>query len=182
MRTDYKNINGFEALAVIFAVVGVCLTAVMIFVSLPDRQQREVAGAFDILDIKQEAGQTMQSLELVYNVHAEFLNQFYIAFVQVASISPDEFQSAEKILHQAQKSIGEYADIIGPSFVASNSPEVQITTAGKVAGAIVDLSNRLKYSKKAEPDPKPPQLFVPYGFESMNLKPLGQQIMEILQK
>lgn len=182
MKTNYQNINGFETLAVIFAAVGICLTTIMIFASLPDRQQREVSLAFNILDIREEAGQTMQNLELVFSVHAEFLNQFYIAFVQVASISPDEFQSTGEILHQAESAIGEYADIIGPSFVARNtSSEVQIATAGKVAGAIIDLSNSLKYSKKVEPDPKPPQLSAPYGFKPLDLKPLGEQLGRILQ-
>lgn len=181
MKTNYQNINGFETLAVIFAAVGICLTAAMIFASLPDRQQREVAGAFDILDIREEAGQTMQNLELVFSGQQEFLNQFYIAFIQAASISPGEFQSAGKILHQAESAIGEYADIIGPSFVARNTSEVQIATSGKVAGAIIDLSNILKYSKKVEPDPKPPQFSAPYGFKPLDLKPLGEQVMRILQ-
>ena len=115
MKTDYKNLNLFETLAVVLIAAGLVLTGLVIYSGFNAKQQSHVVAAMQMFDIHEEVSRDWQQAEKLFTVEDKFYNQFYVAFTQVAAIDINP-----QPIHLAKISIG------------------------RVAGASVDLTDRGK--------------------------------------
>src|SRR3989344_8353524 len=84
MRTDYKNINKFEAGVIAAIAAGFVIIGVVLFATLTPRAQASVSSAFSLLDIHSESGSTLENIRFVLETPAQFFEQFYLAFQSLA--------------------------------------------------------------------------------------------------
>lgn len=175
---DFQNLNKFEVAVVGMIVVGFIIFGLIVFCALTPRQQIYVADAIQIFDIHQQAAEAAQSVEFVVNIPNEFYAQFYIAFAEVVTLPSETFEVPTEVISQISSNISlavnELAVEVATNyqkqnnFYASQAPEIQYDYTGKVAGAMIDLSDRLSTVTVLVSEPEK-NLKIPYEYNGPNL-------------
>lgn len=142
-KTDYKNLDLFEASAVTFAAVGVLLLGVISYSSLDEGHQRMVASAFEMFDLHEQAVQQGHAMHaMIFKMPQAALDEFYLAFSD-GMVLPDSAASwVETFAQQTQVAISdtlEFSDRVTIAFyrtVESNN-RFLLPDPGRVAGAAI---------------------------------------------
>jgi len=103
MQTNYKKLSLFDVCTVIVVVVGVFIIGLIIFNYLSLHQQEAFVKSLAILDIDKPFSQSVQNIKTAWNFQQDFYNRFYIAFTQVATISPDAFDGIKQMALGTEK-------------------------------------------------------------------------------
>lgn len=145
MQTNYQKLDWFEAGTVMMIAIGIGLVFLFAFGTLEKHQQEDVASALKMFDIHQQWTKQMESVKFVAAVAIDgpqdFLDEFYLAFIEVASI-PSE-------------NISQLSAIPETLFVAYNG-------GGRVLGATLEEIPIIE-------TPPPLMLQLPYYFDKPNL-------------
>jgi hypothetical protein len=176
MKTDYQNINAFEASVVAMIVLGFVVLGMVVFSGLAPRQQKNVASAFDLFDFHEAAAQSIDSVQFLMGVPEEFYNQFYIAFEQVAALPPETLTAPREVAQRLYDSIGNFSDQIAEA-KQLDKPEVYAFVhykgPGVVLGASVVATTSTCHSDQSQPLAKTETLKIPYTYESPDLSKLN---------
>ena len=144
MKTDYKNLDSFETAIVTLLIVGIGLTGTIIFSGLPMQQQDNVAGALSMFDIHQQAAGELVVVVAIFDTSQEFLDQFYLAFTQVA-VLPDEVANrmieAPTQVVRAYQGFLSFSDQFATQYRNEYWDKIDV---GKVAGLSVINSTQMK--------------------------------------
>jgi len=90
--TDYKKLALFDIAVVAMIVIGIALIILMVTQALPTKQKQNITSALNIFDIHEQFAQEMNQVKfVVYDVPTDYLNKFYVAFTQTATISSQDF-------------------------------------------------------------------------------------------
>jgi hypothetical protein len=181
LKTDYSNLNSFELSAVSFIVVGIVLLGTIIFSSLDYKQQTIVARGFEILDMGEEATATTETVKFVVNIPHEFMDQFYVAFTQVAVLPAETFEIPQTVFQTAFDEFINFADQTAVAYASQNSLERALVYAPMIAGTSVDL-----FTQQSEPVPKPepdcgpsPGLVIPYTYTELDIGLVTKNIINM---
>ena len=157
MKTDYKNINSFEAAVVGMIAVGFVIVGIVLFATLTPRQQVNVVSAFDVFDLHQQTiattSLTLESVTFVWNIPTEFYNQFYIAFTEVATLPEQAVEMpilvAKELSRNISVAIDNLADQASRGYMSQaqyhnqNSEMALLPYDGKIMGAMIEVSDKL---------------------------------------
>ncbi|HTL39588.1 MAG TPA: hypothetical protein VL306_02140 [Methylomirabilota bacterium] len=171
MKTDYKNLNLFDASAVAVALIGICLISTLVFFGLPAKDQDNVTKALSMFDLHDEALQEVSAVEGIFNISNNYMDQFYIAFSEVA-IMPAEIFTVPASAKTAWNNLLAYADVVGETYRENNSSSTQYIAAdnGEVLGAmIVSGIDSLNFDQdQINPDAfsSENELVLPYSFNA----------------
>lgn len=153
MRTDYQNINKFEVGIVCVIAIGFVIIGVILFSSLTPRKQAEISGALNMFNIRQEAAETIETVEFVYNIPDEFYKEFNMAFVQVATLPEDTlnvpldtYTQLYRIVAYVVNNLTDQA-LVGyraqNQFQIATASQRHIAYDGKIMGAMINVADRL---------------------------------------
>jgi len=132
MQTNYEDLNWFEAATVTVMVIGFVLIGLFMFNSVSEDQQKNISSAFDMFDIHEEIVQPIQTMKFIaYDAPQEVMNQFYIAFTEVASLSSEQVEIFQQMPNKVKLAIYDLLDQSANVAVAS-------TDEGKVLGASIE--------------------------------------------
>lgn len=142
MKTDYKNLNAIESLAVFFAVTGLFLIGAISFATLPSRTQAQVATAIQIFDMHEQLSAQAEGFKLLaYDLPQDFLGEFYQAFTQVAVIPYETIQGWQELGEDAKVAYGHvlvFSETLAmeyeKNFVKTNPTTLALSITGKVSG------------------------------------------------
>ncbi len=145
MKTDYKNLNPIESLAVVFAAVGFLLIGAIGFTALPEENQVQVATALKVFDMHEQlSAQAEGFVFLAYDLPQAFLSEFNTAFTEVAVIPYEAIQSWQEVGEGTKVAYGSVLDFsetvaahYQENFIQTNSAAIAFANAGKVSGASI---------------------------------------------
>jgi len=98
MKTDYEDLNSFDASVVITIVIGLSLIMAMGFSQLSFENQADLVKAVPIFDLHDQAQQQLAVIQLMFESSEIFLDRFYVAFTQVAVLPDDTFTTRGRVL------------------------------------------------------------------------------------
>ena len=139
MKTDYNNLNLFDAAVVAMSGIGIVLIGAVVFVSLPNQQKHNLNQALSIFDIGNQAQEELVAMESLLGFSNDYLDRFYVAFTQVATVSPDQLPMPN-LVSGAVENLLAYADTIEAGYLEKNSPhheEIAVRN-GEVLGALIE--------------------------------------------
>src|SRR3989344_7584887 len=96
MKTDYEDLNSFDASVVITIVIGLSLIMAMGFSQLSFENQADLVKAVPIFDLHDQAQQQLAVIQLMFESSEIFLDRFYVAFTQVAVLPKDTFTTTTR--------------------------------------------------------------------------------------
>jgi hypothetical protein len=143
VKIDDKNINAFEATSVMVAFLCIVLMGLTLFSTMPSRLQSQVLAAITILDMHEQVSQSFEPVRFAVEVENRFLDEFYIAFVQLTVPPPSATEAADEIKSTAQDVIKRELlltfDTLN-SFIPERIETSVLASASspQVAGALVD--------------------------------------------
>ena len=80
-----------------------------------------------MFDLQAQAVTAAENVQSIFDIQAEFYNQFYIAFAQVAVLPEETFSVPQEFFQTAYNALANYSDQVAENYNQRN--------AGKVAGA-----------------------------------------------
>jgi hypothetical protein len=174
MKTDFKNLNMFEAALVGWSFIGIVLVGAVMFSSLTPAKQSQVKAAFNIFDIKEGTREAMDTVNFVLDIPNQFYSQFYIAFEQVAVLPEYTFEVPKQIASDFSSAvtvvINNLSNQLQQGYEAQNQFAVvkaersEIAYDGKVMGAMIDISDKLSSVTITETKVHPQTLKIPYKY------------------
>lgn len=105
MKTNYQQLNFFETATVSVLVLGLVLVGVFAFAALPTNTQQNLGAAISFLDVHAQIAPPLEGVQTAIGVSQDFLQQFYVAFSEVAVLPPEVFNT-------------DYADAIDKTYMA----------------------------------------------------------------
>jgi len=188
MKTNFQNINTFEACTIFMIVVGVALIGAVFYDSLNDSQQSKLNYAVSFLDVHEQAAQESEAVAFIFNVPNEFFNQFNIAFIQTMSFPDNVAQAldtAQEIATSVEKSVQTIADVVGnySDQVAFDYTAVNKANSdyqGKVLGAFLEVAPTPEVQPIKTEFWQSNEVETPYTFvaQTPDLKKLSQLIFK----
>lgn len=147
MQTDYDNLNSFDCALVFAIVAGIAILGAIVFVGLPSSARANVVAALSILDISDESRDFTSDAALVLDFSKDYMDQFYLAFNEVAVIPADYINN-----------FTDYTEAVARIYQSNNVA----MSEGRVAGEYWDLAPIAT--------PEPEQLTMPYTYIQPEIK------------
>ena len=98
MKHDFQNLSTFDTATVIMIVLGILIVGLTGFLASPDAMAASIKDSVQILDTTDSWNQSLHLITHVYNTQAEFYEQFYLAFTQVAVLPEQTLELPQKIV------------------------------------------------------------------------------------
>jgi len=138
MKTDYKNLNLPEVMAVFFAVAGIALIGAIGFAVLPVRHQASVISAAQMFDMHEQLSAQAEGFKFfAYDLPQDFLGEFYAAFSEVAVIPYETVLSWQELRQDTLVFSEKVASAYEKDFLHENQTTVALFRVGKVSGVSV---------------------------------------------
>lgn len=94
MVNNHKKLNGTEISALVFACVGIALISSMLSPNIGIGIQQNIVSAMQIFDFSESYKEPLEVPKFVLEAQESFLEEFYIAFTEVARIPENDIQEA----------------------------------------------------------------------------------------
>jgi hypothetical protein len=135
-----QDVDLFDGSTVALAAVGIVLIAVEIFACLPSDTQTLISSSASMLDMHEEWAQTVSIALNFLDVSKEFENQFYLAFVDIASIPPESIQ-LPPVMVNAYNAFLAYADTFAAGYGDYGTDvayQINNMETGRVLGTMIE--------------------------------------------
>lgn len=112
MKTDYQNLSAFDTAVMMLIVIGVVIIAVSVYLGLNQPQQQKVISATSLLNLNESMVVADETVSFVFDTSKKFLDEFYLAFIEIATIDKNNFafmeNSIQKVLAYSDQLASDY--------------------------------------------------------------------------
>ncbi len=155
MKNDYQNINSFDVAVVSMITIGFIIIGIILFGTLTPRQQTNISSALEIFDIHEQVVNETETVQFVFNIPNEFYKEFYVAFVEVASVPLENFELPVMIAKEMSRNVvaifNNLSDQVAAGYANQNNYQThsselaQLNYEGRVMGAAIELSDKISH-------------------------------------
>jgi len=183
MKTDYGNLNTFDCALIVTISIGVIILGAIVYLALPPQAQQAVADSLVVFDASQLGADSVEHAIAAVALTREYMDEFTVAFAQVASLPSDFVDRPVSVIAQMTNSVAAYSESLagnysavvsevayGPNVYNSLTSDVIIASAlnthagqGTVLGVSKETGNSANGSKPVK------KFYVPYSYSKPDL-------------
>ena len=154
MSHDFQKLNIFESATIGMMVVGIVLVGVIFFYALPENRQINIKKSVAFLDVHEQTGKPLKTVQSVLETPALYLDEFYLAFTQTLSL-PVDMEIVAANVDSVGQDFGLLADYFGGIYESQYSSRNNYGNAAKVAtGRVLGVSYQIKDEREEIKDNK----------------------------